>query len=386
LDLICVKCGRAIRGPHISALNKKYHLDHFTCTVCDVVFQPNASYYEHDGKIYCQTHYAALFAQRCGGCHTPVLTQLIEVNENTDSKEQWHPSCYMIYKSWNVKLELENEVSKDSIDPKDYVAVIEKQKFVKEKIDRIWTVLSAFEESSAECMTEILSCLSDNLYLKYIEQASNFVCHVEVLFSGIDEIEAKLKKFNDKTGLQHTKEPKLLAKKIVNFFLLLKHLNGNSNSNSSSLNDSNQELKNEANDRTVLQPKKEKKHLIKKIGNLFSSFKHKNSSPSQNTNKEFLINHENSRSKEEESTQEFLNVISERTKKQIEIATKTFKNEIDTEVQNAAKIIYDNLSKGVNIDLIPKCEDDDEIGNEITDEAKKNKIIKMYLTNFYGFE
>jgi hypothetical protein len=67
-------------------------------------------------------------------------------------------------------------------------------------------------------------------------------------------------------------------------------------------------------------------------------------------------------------TKEFLNVISERTKKQIEIATKTFKNEIDTEVQNAAKIIYDNLSKGVNIDLIPKCEDDDEIGNEITDE------------------
>jgi len=79
-------------------LNKKYHLNHFTCTVCDVVFQPNASYYEHNGNIYCQTHYSALFAQRCGGCHTPVLRQLIEVNKNTDSQEQWHPECYMIYK------------------------------------------------------------------------------------------------------------------------------------------------------------------------------------------------------------------------------------------------------------------------------------------------
>ncbi|OUM60823.1 hypothetical protein PIROE2DRAFT_69689 [Piromyces sp. E2] len=226
LDLICAKCGGALRGPHINALNKKYHLEHFTCTVCNVVFQPNASYYEHNGNIYCQNHYSALFAQRCGGCHTPVLRQLIEVNKNTDTQEQWHPECYMIYKSWNVKLVLENEVSKDPIEPKDFNAEIEKQKLVEEKIARIWSILSAFEESSAECMAEILSYVSDNLYLNGIEQAGNFVCHVDVLFSGIDEIEAKLKKFNDKTGLQHTKEPKLLAKRIVNFFSLLTHKNG----------------------------------------------------------------------------------------------------------------------------------------------------------------
>jgi len=225
LDLICAKCGGALRGPHINALNKKYHLDHFTCTVCNVVFQPNASYYEHNGNIYCQNHYSALFAQRCGGCHTPVLRQLIEVNKNTDTQEQWHPECYMIYKSWNVKLVLENEVSKDPIEPKDFNAEIEKQKRVEEKIANIWSILSAFEESSAECMAEILSYVSDNLYLNGIEQAGNFVCHVDVLFSGIDEIEANLKKFNDKTGLQHTKEPKLLAKRIVNFFSLLTHKN-----------------------------------------------------------------------------------------------------------------------------------------------------------------
>ncbi|ORX76522.1 RhoGAP-domain-containing protein [Anaeromyces robustus] len=225
LDLICAKCGGALRGPHINALNKKYHLDHFTCTVCNVVFQPNASYYEHNGNIYCQNHYSALFAQRCGGCHTPVLRQLIEVNKNTDTQEQWHPECYMIYKSWNVKLVLENELPKDPIEPKDFNAEIEKQKLVEEKIARIWSILSAFEESSAECMAEILSYVSDNLYLNGIEQAGNFVCHVDVLFSGIDEIEANLKKFNDKTGLQHTKEPKLLAKRIVNFFSLLTHKN-----------------------------------------------------------------------------------------------------------------------------------------------------------------
>lgn len=225
LDLICAKCGGALRGPHINALNKKYHLDHFTCTVCNVVFQPNASYYEYNGNIYCQNHYSALFAQKCGGCHTPVLRQLIEVNKNNETQEQWHPECYMIYKSWNVRLVLDNDTNDTPIEPKDFNAEIEKQKIVEEKIARIWSILSAFEESSAECMAEILSYVSDNLYLNGIEQAGNFVCHVDVLFSGIDEIEAQLKKFNDKTGLQHTKEPKLLAKRIVNFFSLLTHKN-----------------------------------------------------------------------------------------------------------------------------------------------------------------
>ena len=71
-------------------------------------------------------------------------------------------------------------------------------------------------------------------------------------------------------------------------------------------------------------------------------------------------------------TKEFLKEISIRTNKQIENATKIVKNEIDSEVQNAAKIIYANLSLGVNIDLIPKCEDDDENENENIDENGQN--------------
>ena len=33
LDLLCSKCGQALRGPHINALGKKFHIDHFTCSV-----------------------------------------------------------------------------------------------------------------------------------------------------------------------------------------------------------------------------------------------------------------------------------------------------------------------------------------------------------------
>ncbi len=30
---------------------KKYHVEHFTCSVCPVVFGPSDSYYEHDGEV-----------------------------------------------------------------------------------------------------------------------------------------------------------------------------------------------------------------------------------------------------------------------------------------------------------------------------------------------
>jgi len=226
-DLICAKCGGALRGPHIIALNKKYHLNHFTCSLCNVVFQPSTPYYEHNGNIYCKTHYySSLFTQRCAGCHTPILRQPLEIKDNTDSPKKWHPECYMIYQSWNVKLELVKKASREQIiESKDFDIEIEKQKLVEEKISRIWTILSAFEESSTDCMAEILSDVSENVFLNDIEQAGNLVCHIDVLFSGANEIESKLKDFDDEIRLEHTEEQKLLAKRIVNFFSLFTHRN-----------------------------------------------------------------------------------------------------------------------------------------------------------------
>ncbi|ORX44124.1 hypothetical protein BCR36DRAFT_415163 [Piromyces finnis] len=224
LDLLCAKCCCAIRGPHINAVNKKFHVEHFTCDVCNTVLPPSSNYFQNNGNIYCQEHFSELFVNRCSGCHTLLIRQQsIKFDKNVNLKEQWHPECYVIYKSWNVKLVLEDEVPKEPpVEPKDFNAEIEKQKIIEEKIGRIWSILSAFEESSAECMAEILSYVSENLYLDGIEQAGNFLCHVDVLFSGIDEIEYKLSKFNDNTGLQHTKEPKNLARKIIALFSLLK--------------------------------------------------------------------------------------------------------------------------------------------------------------------
>lgn len=102
MDLICEKCGEALRGSYITAVNKKYHLDHFTCSMCDTVFGPDETYYEHKKTIYCHFHYSLNNAEKCGGCKQAILKQFVEIKNQ--EQEQWHPECYMIYKSWNIKM------------------------------------------------------------------------------------------------------------------------------------------------------------------------------------------------------------------------------------------------------------------------------------------
>lgn len=97
LDLLCHECGGALRGSYITALERKYHIEHFTCCVCPTVFGPQDSYYEHDGKVYCHYHYSTQFAARCNGCQTAILKQFVEIFRNGQN-QHWHPECYMIHK------------------------------------------------------------------------------------------------------------------------------------------------------------------------------------------------------------------------------------------------------------------------------------------------
>ncbi|KAJ3135416.1 hypothetical protein HK100_002687 [Physocladia obscura] len=83
--LLCAKCGGALRGPHINAIGKKFHLDHFSCNVeeCGIVFRQHDAFYERDGK--------------CGGCQTAVIKKFVEMRKD-GILYQWHPQCYMVYK------------------------------------------------------------------------------------------------------------------------------------------------------------------------------------------------------------------------------------------------------------------------------------------------
>lgn len=50
-------------------------------------------------------------------------------------------------------------------------------------------MLSAFEESSAACISDMLRQVSNGQYIDAIRMAEKFILHVEVLFAAIDDLE-----------------------------------------------------------------------------------------------------------------------------------------------------------------------------------------------------
>ncbi|TFY80882.1 hypothetical protein EWM64_g3132 [Hericium alpestre] len=233
LNLICAKCSQALRGSYITACNKKFHVEHFTCTICPTLFGPQDSYYEHEGDVYCHFHYSTRFATKCAGCNTAILKQFVEINRNSRD-ECWHPECYMINKFWNVKVNHRRSntsgSSPDVAEPA-YVeeeqretppSLKEKQIRMEQQVYRIWTVLSAFEESSAACISDMLRQVSNGQYLEAIRMAEKFILHVEVLFATIDDLEFFFARAHLK-GMSHVREARMLCRKTVDLFTLLSH-------------------------------------------------------------------------------------------------------------------------------------------------------------------
>lgn len=196
LNLLCFECGGALRGSYITALDHKYHIEHFTCSVCPTVFGAQDSYYEHEGKVYCHYHYSTQFAQRCNGCQTAILKQFVEIFRNGQN-QHWHPECYMIHKFWNVRLspsgktfeppEIDRDVSNEERDQ-----IRDEEEKMEEKVYRIWSVLSAFEESSAACISDMLLHVSNGAYIDGVVVAKKFIFHVEVLFKGTDQLASQI--------------------------------------------------------------------------------------------------------------------------------------------------------------------------------------------------
>ncbi|OAP63252.1 hypothetical protein AYL99_02479 [Fonsecaea erecta] len=224
LDLLCYECGGALRGSYITALDRKYHIEHFTCSVCPTVFGAQDSYYEHDGRVYCHYHYSTQFAQRCNGCQTAILKQFVEIFRNGQN-QHWHPECYMIHKFWNVRLaQSETQVEKKDIHAAvtedERETVKEDEEKMEDKVYRIWSTLSTFEESSASCISDMLLHVSNGVYVDGVIVARKFIWHVDILFGAIDTLAALVIKAQLKE-LAYGREAKLLCKKVVAFFTLL---------------------------------------------------------------------------------------------------------------------------------------------------------------------
>ncbi|KAF2773235.1 GTPase-activating protein-like protein of the rho/rac family [Teratosphaeria nubilosa] len=238
LDLLCYACGGALRGSYITALDRKYHIEHFTCSVCPTVFGAQDSYYEHEGSVYCHYHYSTQFAQKCCGCDKAILKQFVEIFRN-GVNQHWHPECYMIHKYWNVRLHapIPRTVDEEEAESEDERRrVREEEESVEYKVHWIWQTLSTFEERSATCISDMLLHVSNGAYMDGVVAAKKFITHVDLLFSAADELDHRLQvrpgKGSDTSGvrtfdaivhpgLSYSREAKLLCKKVVAFFQLL---------------------------------------------------------------------------------------------------------------------------------------------------------------------
>ncbi|KAF8605940.1 LIM-domain-containing protein [Ceratobasidium sp. AG-I] len=249
LDLVCAKCDMPLRASYITASEKKYHAKHFTCSVCPTLFGPQDSYYEHDGAAFCRWHYSTRFAVKCVGCNSAILKQFVEVNRNQQD-DVFHPECYLVHKFWNVKVVSKPPVlatqppppsspsasthgdlapapthpAYETEEQQTTAASLEAAQVKMEtQVNAIWTNLSAFEESSAACISEMLTHVSAGVYLDAIRMAEKFILHVEVLFAAIDELNERFAGVGAK-GISHIREARLLCCKTVDLFTLLSRI------------------------------------------------------------------------------------------------------------------------------------------------------------------
>ncbi|OON20099.1 LIM domain protein, partial [Opisthorchis viverrini] len=74
----CFACKKPIVGMLISAMDKYWHPDHFTCTNCGVGLV-RANFYERDSQPYCTDCHARLFSPKCANCGEAILEPVSEV-------------------------------------------------------------------------------------------------------------------------------------------------------------------------------------------------------------------------------------------------------------------------------------------------------------------
>jgi len=85
----CTACNEPIRGDCINALGSQWHSEHFVCTYCQKSFV-GGSFFEHNGKPYCETHYHQQTGSLCSGCGKPITGRCVNALE-----KKWHPEHFV---------------------------------------------------------------------------------------------------------------------------------------------------------------------------------------------------------------------------------------------------------------------------------------------------
>lgn len=85
----CAYCNGPILDSCVTALDQTWHPEHFVCAACGRPFG-ESGFHERDGKPYCRDDYFALFAPRCGGCGQPIADSYISA-----LSAHWHSECFV---------------------------------------------------------------------------------------------------------------------------------------------------------------------------------------------------------------------------------------------------------------------------------------------------
>jgi hypothetical protein len=70
--------------------------------------------------------------------------------------------------------------------------LLERQLAIEKKVTHIWSNLSLFEESSANCISDMLMNVAAGAYSEGIRMANQFIMHLEILFKSLDLVQSKL--------------------------------------------------------------------------------------------------------------------------------------------------------------------------------------------------
>ncbi|XP_033918170.1 leupaxin [Melopsittacus undulatus] len=85
----CAYCAGPIREKVLTVLDQTWHPEHFFCASCGKVFGDDG-FLVQGGRPYCHQDFLALFAPKCQGCERPVTGSYLSVLSGV-----WHSECFV---------------------------------------------------------------------------------------------------------------------------------------------------------------------------------------------------------------------------------------------------------------------------------------------------
>ena len=101
----------------------------------------------------------------------------------------------MIHRYWSVKIAPSSNddpaTASSEREATDQMrsTVRDQEEQMEEKVYKIWSVLSTFEESSAACISDMLLHVSNGAVVDGVVVAKKFIWHVDILYSATDRLD-----------------------------------------------------------------------------------------------------------------------------------------------------------------------------------------------------